>query len=238
MNVIFDHAEDVARNAKTFWFQPEGRARYVAGQFTELYLPHENPDERGSKRWFTLSSSPTDEMLAITTEFTPERGSSYKQHLLALAPGTQLQLAEPMGDFVLPKDSAIPLVFVAAGMGITPVRSIIKYLHDTGEKRDIHLIYAVSHEDELAFLPLFEECSKKLGAKFTPIVKRPAGVWQGETGSLDAERILALAPNTDENLYYLSGPEIMVETLFKNLQHKEISKSRLITDYFHGYNQI
>ena len=234
MNVTFDHSEDIAHNIKTFWFKPERKVRYTAGQFTEIYLPHDNPDDRGIKRWFTLSSSPTDELVSITTKFASHQSSTFKQHLRELAPGTPLKLADPMGDFVLPKDPSIPLVFVAGGMGITPMHSMIKYLRDTGEKRPIHLIYAVTEEDELAWPQLF----KDYGLQFTPVVKQPVGEYSGETGSLSVDRILQLAPDDGTTLYYLSGPEPMVEAFFKEFPEKGVQKERLVTDYFPGYQQF
>lgn len=234
MNVTFERAENVAHNVKTFWFKPERPVRYVAGQFTEIYLPHDDADHRGIRRWFTLSSSPTDEMVSITTKFASHQSSTFKQHLKDLKPGAPLKLADPMGDFVLPKDPTIPIVFVAGGMGITPMHSMVKYLHDTGEKRDIHLIYAVTEEDELAFVPLFKE----FGLRFTPVVKTPRPGLAGETGSLTTDRILELAPDDGKSLIYLSGPEPMVETFYKEMPVKGISKERLVTDYFPGYQQF
>jgi ferredoxin-NADP reductase len=235
MNVTFDHSEDTAHNIKTFWFKPEKPVRYTAGQFTEIYLPHDNPDNRGTRRWFTISSSPTDEMVSITTKFASQHGSTFKQALQALKPGAQLKLADPMGDFVLPKDASIPLVFVAGGMGVTPMHSMIKYLHDTGEKRNIHLIYAVTESDEMAFVPLFKE----YGLKFTPVVKVPEAGYQGETGSLSTDRILELMGGDDgKSMIYLSGPEPMVEAFVKGFEQKGVKKNRLVTDYFPGYLQF
>jgi len=234
MNVTFDHSEDIAHNIKSFWFKPERPVRYTAGQFTEMYLPHENPDDRGIKRWFTLSSSPADGMVSITTKFASHQSSTFKQHLRELQPGTPLKLADPMGDFVLPKDATIPLVFVAGGMGITPMHSMIKYLQDAGEKRNIHLIYAVTEEDELTFVPLFEGYD----LKFTPVVKAPGPDYKGETGSLSVDRILQLAPDDGRTLYYLSGPEPMVEAFFNEFQTKGVPKDRLVGDYFPGYQQF
>jgi glycine betaine catabolism B len=234
MNVTFDHVEPTAHNIKTFWFKPEKTVRYTAGQFTEIHLPHDNPDDRGIKRWFTLSSSPTDNLVSITTKFASHQGSTFKQHLAQLRPGTELKLADPMGDFVLPKDKTIPIVFVAGGMGITPMHSMIKWLKETGEKRNIHLIYAVTEEDELAFVPLF----KDYDLKFTPIVKTPPVGYKGKTGSLSVDRILELAPDDGRTLYYLSGPEPMIEAFFKAFPDKGVPESRLVTDYFPGYRQF
>src|SRR5882724_8480449 len=128
MKVALDHVEDIAEHIKTFWFTPEQPTRYVAGQYTELYLPHDNPDNRGEKHWFTLSSSPTNSLVSITSKFSPNNGSTFKRTLLQLPLGTQVTMAAPMGDFVLPKDKSIPLVFVAGGIGVTPMHSIVSWL--------------------------------------------------------------------------------------------------------------
>jgi len=106
---LSDNEGDVLTTAKmrlpyrTFYFRPEQPLSYTAGQFTELTIPHKRPDERGLKRWFTLSSSPTSELLSITTKFNNDKSSSFKKALFGLKPGAELTMAEPMGDFVLPK---------------------------------------------------------------------------------------------------------------------------------------
>jgi ferredoxin-NADP reductase len=40
MNITLDHVEDIAANIKTFWFKPDQKVRYLAGQFIEMTLPH------------------------------------------------------------------------------------------------------------------------------------------------------------------------------------------------------
>lgn len=236
MNVIFDHTEDTAEHIKTFWFKPDTPVSYTAGQFTEIYLPHDTPDNRGIRRWFTLSSSPTEPMVSITTKFSTQQSSTFKQTLAKLVPGTPLKLAQPMGDFVLPKDASRPLVFVAGGIGVTPMRSMVKYLLDKKEKRDIQLIYAATKREELAFQMLFRD----YGVALTTVIKDAPAGYTGETGSLTAERILQLVRPQDKNtaLFYLSGPEPMVEALTKDLQKQGVHKHRIITDYFPGYAQF
>lgn len=223
MHVTLDHIETITPTIKTFWFKPERKVRYTAGQFTELHLPHEKPDDRGIRRWFTLSSSPTEELLAITTRIEAGRGSTFKQQLAALKPGAKLQLAEPMGDFVLPKDPNIPLVFVAAGLGITPVRSIVTWLRDTHQARTMHLLQVVSMASELAYKNLFSEYP----LTYTPISK------DQNTRAINAKMIANLAG--ESALIYLSGPENMVEALYKELIASGTKPERLVADYFPGY---
>lgn len=234
MEVRLDHIETVARNIKTFWFAPEKPVRYVAGQFTEFHLPLDKADERGTKHWFTLSSSPTEPLLGITTKFTPGAGSRFKDFLAGLTPGANLSLAEPMGDFVLPQDKGIPLLFIAAGIGVTPMRSMVKWLADTGEKRDIHLVYAARSSKELAFIDLFEAYP----LKFTPLITEPDKDWHGETGMLTTTRIMKFAETQPKPLVYISGPEPMVEQFVEELQKLGIDKHRLVTDYFPGYEGV
>ncbi len=224
MRVTFDHSEDTAATIKTFWFKAGKPARHIAGQFIELRIPHENKDKRGDKRWFTLSSSPTNDLLSITTRLAPENGSSFKRALASLTPGVELSMANPMGDFVLPKDPSIPLVFVAGGIGCTPYHSMVKFLQDTHEKRSVSVIYAASNQDEVAFKDIFNQ----LGVKFKTIV--------GER--LTAEKILELSGNDPEAYIYLSGPEPMVETLNKDLKTLGVNKKHLRTDFFPGYAGI
>lgn len=223
MRATLHSIQNITPTVRTFWFQPERPVHYVAGQFTELHLPHDTVDDRGIRRWFTLSSSPSEPLLGITTKFEPTSGSSFKRELARLQPGAELNLADPMGDFVLPKNPAIPLVFVAAGLGITPVRSMITWLRDTGEQRSVTLLYTVSTAAELAFETLF----RSYNLSFTPLIRD-----QG-AARLTATDIQELAG--DDALIYISGPEHMVETLYKELKVKGIDPSRLVGDYFPGY---
>lgn len=234
MKVTFDHSEPTAKHLRTFWFKPDKPVRYMAGQYTQIHLYHPHTDERGDKRWFTLSSSPTDEMVSITTRLDPKRPSSFKKALFALKPGTELSLADPMGDFVLPKKKDIPLVFVAGGIGVTPMHSMIKWLVDTGEKRQVYLFYAANTLEEVAFRDLFESAP----IEFDIILQQPPQDWQGRTGRLTTDIIYGL-PGVQKNaLVYLSGPEPMVETFYKELKAKGVPDHRLVTDYFPGYTGV
>ncbi|HTE58022.1 MAG TPA: FAD-dependent oxidoreductase [Verrucomicrobiae bacterium] len=234
MKTILDHTHDEAKNIKTFWFKPEKPARYTAGQFTEIRLKHDKPDDRGDKRWFTVSSSPTDAMMSITTKWAGDKASSFKKTLFSLPMGTEVQLAEPMGDFVLPKQTDRPLVFVAGGIGVTPMHSMIKWLVDTGEKRDIHLLYAANKLEDVAFRDLFE----KAPITFQIILNNPPKDWKGKSGMLTADAVLEVPGVADTAMVYLSGPEPMIEKLFDDLKAKGVDKKRLITDYFPNYDAI
>ena len=234
MNTILDHTHQETKHIRTFWFKPEKPVRFTAGQFTEIRLKHDNTDDRGDKRWFTVSASPTDNMLSITTKFADDKSSSFKKTLLSLPMGTEVNLAEPMGDFVLPKQKDRPIVFVAGGIGVTPMHSMIKWLVDRDEKRQIHLLYAANKLEDIAFRDLFERAP----ITFEIILSHPPKTWKGKSGQLSADLIIDMPRVKADALVYLSGPEPMVETLFKDLKAKDIPEKHLVTDYFPNYSEI
>lgn len=235
MRATFVESEPLTENIRTFWFKPEKPMQYTAGQFTELRLPQNSPDERGEKRWFTLSSSPTNEQVSITTKYAgDDKSSTFKKALFALEPGTEVDMADAMGDFVVPKSADIPLIFVAGGIGLTPFHSIAKWMADTGEKRDIRMLYAVNTEDDIVFQDDFE----KAGINLTIIVGNPSDAWGGLRGRLDADTILGIEKPSDDTLLYLSGPEPMLEALEKDFIAHGIEKRQLVTDFFPGYTSL
>ena len=235
MQVTFERSQDEADNIRTFYFRPQGPVFYTAGQFIELTIPHKNPDDRGQKRWFTLSSSPTDALLSITTKFAGhDKSSSFKKALFKLAPGTELMMPDPMGDFVLPKLIQTPLVFVAGGIGITPFHSMLSWLAATHETRPIKLLYAVRNEDEIVFQPTFD----KARVQPTIVVSEPTPAWGGERGQITAELILGLEKPSEDTVVYVSGPEPMVEHLEKDLRKAGLAKHQFVGDFFPNYTDV
>lgn len=234
MKVVFDHSSNESADITTFYFVPERPVPYTAGQYVEWTLPHASPDKLGIKRKFTLSSSPTESLISLTTKFSPDQSSSFKQALRQLTKGDELVISDPMGDFVLPKLVQTPLVFAAGGIGVSPYRSILKWLADTREQRPIKMIYGVEDEDEIIFQDVFD----KAGQHVSLVVNKPSEAWGGERGPLTAELILGIEKPSDDTLVYVSGPEHMVEKLSKDLEQTGLHKNQIVTDAFLGYREV
>lgn len=233
LNVTLEKIEKHTDTIETFWFSPEVPVSFIAGQFTQLHLPHTNMDSRGDKRWFTISSSPTDSAISITTKFAA-KSSSFKRALRSLMPGSTLTIADPMGDFVLPKDHTIPLLFVAAGMGITPMHSMLSYMEKTGEKRSVHLVHSVSKRSDAIWDTLFASYNMA----YSLFVTEEAHSNRSAGPSLNAKAIADWAKADKRQLLYISGPEIMVEKFVKELPILGINEIKLVTDYFPGYEAV
>ena len=199
------------------------KLKFEPGQYLEWTLDHKNPDSRGVRRYFTIVSSPTEQDLGIAIKFS-ENGSSFKKALMGLNDGDVIFGSGLSGDFTLPKDSSKKLVFIAGGIGITPFRSMIKYLLDINQMRDIALFYAVKDKNEFVFKDIFETAKKKLGIKIVYVV-----------GILDVGTIKKQVPDFINRLFYLSGPYSMVEVFEKSLADMGVPKPQIKTDYFPGY---
>ncbi len=217
MKISFVKSEQTADKTKTFYFSKPDSYRYNAGQFIELVIDHKNTDDRGSNRWFTLSSSPTEEMLAITTKILNKK-STFKQALDKLKPGDYVTMSEPMGDFVLPKNINKQLLFIAGGIGVTPYRSMCKFIQDSRQRRKIRILYAENDQDKFSFLDLLNNTSRL----------------ETTTNKISAKQVKSTAMSMDNPLIYFAGPEPMVESLNNELS-KTFTQSQLISDFFPNY---
>jgi glycine betaine catabolism B len=233
MKAVFKTSVEEAPGIFSYYFTPEKPLRYIPGQFIELTLPHDKPDDRGISRWFTLTSIETDDEIQITTKLT-EQSSSFKSHVQTLRPGDEVSVSEPMGDFVLPRNSETPLLFVAGGMGVTPFVSMLRHIAKTNETHDIQFLYAVHSEDDIIFQEVFDAAH----VHATIVVSNPSEAWGGERGHLSANHVLKLTEPKPDSLVYLAGPEPMVEELHKDLLAQKIPSNQLVTDFFHGYEPL
>jgi glycine betaine catabolism B len=218
-----------------FRFQLPQPIHFAPGQYMEFTLPMSHTDGRGNRRTFSIASSPTESQLKLGIKFY-EPSSTFKQQLRQLKPGATLMAGQLAGNFILPGDLGRKLVFVAGGIGITPFRSMLKQLIDTGSQRDIILLYAISAPDEISFRDVLDAAAEH-GVRVVPILGAkdiPAG-WKGETGYLTAELIQRLVPDLAERHFFISGPSIMVDKTRDLLRSLKIRRGRITTDYFSGY---
>lgn len=220
-----------------FVFQSEKKIDFIPGQYMEWTLAHAHTDTRGNRRYFTIASSPTENDVRLGIKFYPH-GSSFKKALLTGGPQTQIVGGQLSGDFVLPTDPNKKIVFIAGGIGITPFRSMIKYLVDTKQKRPLILFFANKTADEIIYRDVFDQAEKELGIKvvytLTDKEKLPTN-WQGKVGRIDAHMIAAEVPDYAERTFYLSGPHGMVVSYEETLKSMGVHQRNIKKDFFPGY---
>ncbi len=221
-----------------FVFGLEKSFAFSPGQYMEWTLGHKNPDLRGNRRYFTIASSPLEGNLRIGVKFYPN-SSSYKKSLLSLNPGDNNVIAGQLaGEFTLPKDPSKKLVFIAGGIGITPFRSMIKYLLERSEKRDIVLLYSNKIASDIVYKDIFDEAIQKLGLKTVYFLTDNTAIplnWTGKHGFIDTKVIQHEIPDFRNRIFYISGPHSMIDAFGKTLKNMGIASGQIKEDFFPGY---
>ncbi len=215
------------------------RGRYFAfspGQYMEWTLGHDNPDARGNRRYFTLASAPTEKTLRLGVKFSPE-SSSFKNALLQMKPGDEVIASQIAGDFVLPDSRRQKIVLIAGGVGITPFRSMIKYLLDTQQHRPIILFYANKSINDILYKDVFDRAQRELGIQIVYTVTESTDLpasWTGTTGRITPQLIKSKVPDYRHCMFYISGPKGMVDSFKDSLNQMNVKSSQIKTDYFSG----
>lgn len=235
--LTFKEKKEVGQDTYNFIFTPNRKVQFEPGQYFEWTLGYKNPDNRGNRRYFTIASSPTEDTVQLGVKFYPNM-STYKQAMLKMKPGDVMLNSQLAGDFLLPQDKEKKLVFIAGGIGITPFRSMIKYLIDTDDKRAVTLFYCNKTVPEIAYKDVFDEAEKKIGMKavytLTDMNSCPVG-WKGCKGFITPEMIQKEVPDFAERLFYISGPHGMVVGYEEMLRKVGVKQQNIVTDFFPGF---
>ena len=229
--------KQIGLNIYDFIFNLKDKLSFLPGQYMEWTLGHQIPDSRGNRRFFTIASAPTEKDMLVAIRVL-ENSSSFKKALLNLSPGGKLVASNPDGEFVLPKDQNKKLVFIAGGIGITPFRSMIKYLLDKREKRQITLLYSNKKVSDIAYKDVFDKAREQLGIKTIYNITDTSEMIAGESmrsGILDAQTIKKEIPDYENKTFYISGPHSMVNAFENTLKSMGISRKNIKIDFFPGF---
>jgi ferredoxin-NADP reductase len=209
---------------------------YKPGQFLETRIESEKTDERGPIRWFTISASPTQTDIIITTRLV-EQHSEFKEELFHLKTGDTMLFEGPFGEFVLPAKTA-KILWIAGGIGVTPFISQLQYLLDSEDyNRDIVLLLGLRSLNEDPASELIKKClvvMPKLRVERILSESKPRD-WLGYTGYITNPLVAKAVPDYKNRQIYVSGPEPMVDGIIANLQKIEVKEKNLHKDRFPGY---
>jgi ferredoxin-NADP reductase len=223
---------EIAKDTYEFIFSKPENFKFEAGQYLEWMLPHEKPDSRGTRRYFTIASSPTESVVRLALKFV-ENGSSYKKTLSNLNPGDTIIASQLAGDFTLPKQPT-KLGFIAGGIGVTPFSSHLSYLADINQSLDIKLFYCVNKTEDLAYFDEFKEIAEKINLEVIPVVAKEAVKYPYEHGFVTKEVLDSRCQDYAERHWYLSGPPPMVDTYTNLLAGAGVPKKHITKDFFPG----
>ena len=235
IRLTFDSKRQLTPTIYDWSFIPDRKFTFTPGQYMEWTLSHPHADLRGERRYFTIASSPTESFVHLGSRIDAAKGRSFKKKLFNMQKGETIMTANIEGDFVMPQDKTVKLIWIAGGIGITPFRSQMKYLFDKGEKRDIILMYASAVSTDFAYKEEIEMWKEKIGMRVVYIVTNPETGWIGRTGFITEQVIKEEISDFSSRDFYLSGPEAMVRNYEKLLLGMNVEGKDIHIDDFPGY---
>ena len=228
-----------AKDTKSFWFETEKKVDWIPGQYFYFTIPSPKfPDAKGNTHHFTIFLSPTEgSTIGFTTRMRDT--SNYKKSMDALSVGTEIEGEGPEGTFVLDEKEKGPHILLAGGIGITPFRSVIKYSVDKGLKDTLHLIYANSTPEEIAFRKELEAWDKENAhIKVDMTISKPEESkenWTGLVGRIDEALVKKVSSLYTKPTFWVCGPPAFIDAMEKTLGQMRITSDMVRSEKFTGY---
>ena len=217
-------------NVKSIRLDIGGKADFKAGQFLSVTLQN-NP---ALKKYLSISSSPTEECYLEFTKKLTE--SDFSKALNQLKPSDTVNIQYPFGKFIL-GEPEVDIAFLSGGIGITPIRSIAKYIVDKNLGTDMVLVYANRSLKDIVFKDDFDAMQKIYPKiKVAHVLCEADPGFKCIPGLINAQVIKNEVSDYLKRKFYLCGPPQMVEAMEKLLtQELAVGKANIITENFQGY---
>lgn len=191
-----DHLNDTSMSV--FFERPIG-FDYEPGDWIDVNFHEGNPSGGIT---YSLSSSPTEDLLAITFK----RGiSPFKRRLQSLETGDEMFISQYGNDYGFHLKENRSSVLIAGGIGIAPFRSMLKELYDTGNQNTVQLIY-LNRDSSFIFSGEIDIWKTRLPNVTVHYINT------GELSRKKREKVLTELVDKNAHRYFIAGPEGMVES--------------------------
>ena len=199
---------------------------HLAGQHVDVRLTAE--DGYQAQRSYSIASAPEDDHLILTVERLDD-GEVSPYLTQTLQPGDDLELRGPIGGYFAWRASlGGPLLLVAGGSGVVPMRAMLRHHRATGSDVPARLLYSARTRADLIYPAELEDYDTTI----TLTREQPQG-WNGRTRRIDRD-LLAEAgwPAAERPLIYACGPTGFVEAVADALVALGHDPNRILTERF------
>lgn len=228
----------VAEGTELFAFEKPVDFSFEAGQYVAFLLPQLiAPDTRAGVRSLSISSAPCETDLYFTVR---KSESGFKQTLFAMKPGDTASATKAIGHFTMSHAAdGLPMVFLVGGIGITPVRSILKQAEHDGSDRQFTLLYSNRFGKDAAFHEELKNLKLKNFRYVTTLSQEttPCAETNEERGYICEEMVRKYVPDVNNAWFYLVGAPAFIEAMEKMLGDMGVAKERQVCDPFTGMAQ-
>lgn len=177
---------------------------FLAGQWVMMHLLNEDGSSWG-KAAFSISNAPCEVKEEI--DLAVKVHGDYTKRAQTLKPGDVVNLQGPYGVFVL-RPSTEPLVLFAGGIGVTPLRSMLRQVLLSGESRRVVLFYSNRTRNMTAYEQELRDLATKypqFTVTFFATQEKPDG-WDGVCGRVEASHVQSVLSDVANNDFCMCGP--------------------------------
>jgi predicted ferric reductase len=204
-----------------FTFQPGQFAWATLG--ASPFVMQEHP--------FSFSSAPTSPGGRL--EFTIKELGDFTRTIGQIPKDTLAYIDGPYGAFTPDRHSADGYVFIAGGIGIAPIMSMLRCLADRGDQRPLLLIYAYRRWERMTFREDLEALRLRLNLSVVYVLQEPPDEWQGERGWVTPDMLARLLPDDRASRqYFICGPTAMNKAMETFLSELNVPMSRVHSELF------
>ena len=185
-------------------------------------------------RSYSISSSPTHRNHLDLTVRREPRGAVSRHIVDLLKPGDFVEAGGPVGTFTFTGNEADSIVLISAGVGVTPMLSIARYLTETSWQGDIYFLFSCKFATDYMFaaeLERLQDANPKLHVAVT--VTRPKGTeWNGHRGRITPDFLTETVPDLISRRVHICGPLEMMEATESMLAELGVPKENVKTEKF------
>jgi Na+-transporting NADH:ubiquinone oxidoreductase subunit F len=226
---------DLTHDIKQFHFElvEPKQIDYVPGQYIQLFTPVYKKGIEEIYRAYSISSDPADKNSIETIIRLVPGGICTTYCFEYLKVGDKVKFHGPYGDFRL-SDTDTPIVFIAGGSGMAPIKCILHHMKNTANNRKATYYFGANKVNELFLLDDMKGFEENLtDFKFIPVVADPQENenWDGQTG-LVTNAVQKTLTNAPECEAYLCGSAGMIEAALKVLYELGMKEENIFYDKF------
>jgi ferredoxin-NADP reductase len=200
-----------------------------AGQHLDIRLTAE--DGYRAEREYSIAAAP-GEPVAITVERLDD-GEVSPYLTEELRPGDQFEVRGPIGGYFVwgPEDGG-PLLLVAGGSGVVPLRAMLRHRRNTGSGVPTRLLYSSRTLEDVIYRSELDEAAEGVEVFHTLTREQPPG-WTGYARRVDAALLREVVwPVEDDARVYVCGPTSFVEAVASGLVELGYAPERVRTERF------
>lgn len=216
----------------TFALQDGQEISFQAGQYLQVVF--NQPWER-VLRAYSLSSPPSEKKW-FSLDIQLVEGGLVSSYLHSLEPGDSIMVTGPFGDMALqPGHLEIPVVLIAGGVGLAPIRSIVARFQQDGFRNPVMLFHGARSRAGLYCEDEFRSLARSFsGFRYFPALSQPMleDGWTGERGMIHQVLEKHLGSVTVGTSAFICGPKPMMQAVTKVLVAKGLPSDRILTDPF------